>query len=47
MTKTQTHDDKRAAALAFLGTKWILHPVNRVQKQPAPLVLERTRATPQ
>ena len=47
MNLTQTHDDKRAAALAWLGTKWILHPANRVQKRPVPLVLERTRATPQ
>jgi hypothetical protein len=38
---------KRAAALAYLGTKWCLHPRNRVPKQPTPLVLERARSIQQ
>lgn len=26
-------DEKRARALEYLGTKWILHPDNRIQKR--------------
>ncbi|MFN8758841.1 MAG: hypothetical protein ACK5XA_08535 [Tagaea sp.] len=31
---TPTVDTKRAAALAWLGERWVLHPVNRVRRQP-------------
>jgi hypothetical protein len=36
-------DEKRAAALAYLGEKWILHPANKVQKCPARSVLSRSQ----
>jgi hypothetical protein len=34
---------KRAAAIAWLGAKWLLHPANRVPKQPTAMVLDRAR----
>lgn len=36
-------DEKRAAALAYLGEKWALHPVNRVKKCPSRSVLSRSQ----
>ncbi|MEN9316086.1 MAG: hypothetical protein RIS35_2479 [Pseudomonadota bacterium] len=41
---TNSHDTKLAAAKAYLGKKWLFHPSNRVQRQPAPLVLDRARS---
>ena len=29
-----TRDEKLAAALAFLGERWVLHPVNYVRRIP-------------
>lgn len=32
-----THAEKLAAAIDWLGTRWVGHPVNRVQKLKEPL----------
>jgi hypothetical protein len=44
MTHPTAIEAKRAAAIAWLGAKWLLHPANHVPKQPAPMVLDRVRA---
>lgn len=31
-TPHQRHERKRQAALDWLGTRWLLHPANRVQR---------------
>ena len=40
-----TNEQKLAAAKAWLGKKWLFHPSNDVRRNPAPMVLERARAT--
>jgi hypothetical protein len=44
LTEPESYAVKRAAAKAFLGKKWILHPRNQVQRQQVePRVLERSK----
>jgi len=33
----QALQEKRDAAIAWMGPKWVLHPANRVKKLPEPL----------
>lgn len=33
-SQPRTHSEKLADALAFLGERWVLHPVNRVRRMP-------------
>lgn len=37
----QRRDAQLAEAKARLGTRYLLHPANKVQKNPQPLILER------
>jgi hypothetical protein len=35
-------DKKLAEAIAWMGTRWVLHPDNRIQKLKQPLPADRT-----